>query len=149
MHTLNRIVIKADSDTVYQAASETADWPRILPHYRYVHTLYSADEVRVLEMSATRDFGFFQYPTWWSSIQRNAPHEGRVRYRHVGGVTRGMDVEWQIRPLSDETVEVVILHHLSKNNPVVALFYKLVVGQIFVRFIAQRTLEGVKRHCER
>lgn len=149
MHTKNRIVIDADPATVYQAACDTANWPTILPHYRFVNTLYERDDVRVVEMSANRDFGAFQYPTWWSSIQWNEPHAHKVRYRHVGGVTRGMDVAWHITPRPQGGVEVVIDHALVKRNPLVALFYNLIVGRVFVFFIAQRTLEGVKRHCER
>lgn len=148
MHTHNHIVINADRATVYQVASDTAQWPTILPHYRYVNTLHNHADVRVVEMSANRDFGVFQFPTWWSSLQWNEPETYTVRYRHVGGITRGMDVEWRITSRPQGGVDVVIDHTLRKRNPLVALFYALIVGQVFVHFIAQRTLEGVKRHAE-
>ncbi|MBA3946407.1 MAG: SRPBCC family protein [Herpetosiphonaceae bacterium] len=148
MHTANRIVINADPELVYQAASQTTNWPAILPHYRYVTSFYQGGDVQVVEMSANRDFGAFRYPTWWSSIQWNEPTQRRVRYRHVGGITRGMEVVWHITPLPNGHVQVIIDHALHKRNPLVALFYELVVGRLFVMFIAQRTLEGVKRWCE-
>ncbi len=148
MHTTNRIVIQADPAQVYALAQNTAGWPRILPHYRYVTTVHQRDDVRVVEMSADRDFGILRYPTWWSWVQWDEPAARRVRFRHVGGITRGMDVVWQITPLAGGSVEVVIDHWLHKRSLLVALFYRLVVGQIFVHFIAQRTLEGVKRAAE-
>lgn len=148
MHTVNRIIINADPDRIYQVASDTAAWPSILPHYRYVKTWWQAGDVRVVEMSANREWPGFKYPTWWSSIQWNEPAQRQVRYQHVGGITRGMEVLWRIQPLAAGQVEVTIDHTLRKQQPLLALFYTLVVGRMFVMVIAQRTLEGVKRACE-
>ncbi len=52
----------------------------------------------VVEMAAWRPFGLVSYPTWWVSemwVDRGAP---AVHYRHVRGITTGMDVVWHIEP---------------------------------------------------
>ena len=49
------------------------------------------------------------WPTWWLSemaVDRKRPE---VRFRHVGGITKGMDVEWSFRQGSGGT-HVRIVH---------------------------------------
>lgn len=80
----------------------------------------------------------------------NVDHAGyRVRYRHIEGITRGMDVEWSLRPAGSE-VEVVIVHEW--NGPawplIGPLAANLVIGPVFIHGIASRTLAGVKRRAE-
>ena len=60
-------------------------------------------------MAAWRPFGPLNYPTWWVSemwVDRAAP---AVHYRHVRGITTGMDVVWRFEPDGGGT-EVTIVH---------------------------------------
>ena len=72
-----------------------------------------------------------------------------VRYRHIEGITRGMEVEWSLHAREDN-VEIVIVHEW--NGPawplIGPLAAELVIGPVFIHGIASRTLAGVKRHAE-
>ena len=39
MHTENSIVVDAPAARIYELGARIADWPTILPHYRWVHIL--------------------------------------------------------------------------------------------------------------
>jgi hypothetical protein len=72
-----------------------------------------------------------------------------VRYRHVEGITRGMDVEWSLHHQGKD-VEVIIMHEWRGPAwPLIgALAADLVIGPVFIHGIASRTLAGVKRFAE-
>ena len=53
-------------------------------------------------MAAWRPFGVVNYPTWWVSEMRVDRATPAVHYRHVRGITTGMDVVWRIEPQGDE-----------------------------------------------
>src|SRR5439155_109728 len=80
-------------------------WPDYLEHYRSVRFRErTRDGGGLVEMAANRPFGPVQWPTWWlsqMSIQRKGATGGdepRIRFRHVEGITAGMDVEWGSTP---------------------------------------------------
>jgi hypothetical protein len=79
-------------------------------------------------------------------VDRNAP---AVRYRHVRGITQGMDVEWSLKSRGAHT-DVEIVHEW--NGPAWPLIgspaASLVIGPIFIHGIASRTLAGLARHLE-
>ena len=104
----------------------------------------------MVEMAAWRPFGPLRWPTWWVSemrVDRTAP---AVRYRHVRGITSGMDVEWAFAPAGPD-VAVTITHRW--NGPpwplVGASAASLVIGPVFIHHIAQLTLAGIARVAER
>jgi hypothetical protein len=80
----------------------------------------------------------------WIEPERNA-----VRYRHVRGITAGMDVEWTLRDAADG-VDVSIVHEWS--GPAWPLIRQpaaeWVIGPVFVHGIASRTLAGLKHAVE-
>ena len=152
-----RVVIQVDRRTVsapltrvFHAASEVERWPEWLPHYRWVRFLDRRPDGGIVEMAAWRPFGALRYPTWWVSemaIDREAP---RIRYRHIRGITRGMDVAWEFAA-SEHGVMVTITHWW--DGPAWPLVRKpaaeLVIGPVFVHGIAQRTLAGIAQEAER
>ena len=148
MRTENRIVINAPVHRVYELASRVEDWPRLLRHYHYVHVIDAAvggdPGSRLVKMGATRS----GIPVSWTSLQHLDGRRRRIRYRHVGGVTRGMDVLWTLEPGRDGT-HVTIEHDLISSRwwlrPTPSSY---IVGSIFVESIADRTLAGVKRAAE-
>jgi hypothetical protein len=75
--------------------------------------------------------------------------EPAVHYRHVRGITAGMDVVWRFAPDGDST-EVTIVHSWPGPRwPLVGrAAAELVIGPVFIHGIASRTLAGIKRHVE-
>lgn len=130
-------------------AADVERWPEFLAHYRWVRVLDRDESGCVVEMAAWRPFGPLRYPTWWVSRMEPDPARRAVRYRHVRGLTRGMDVEWTVAP-RDGQVEVTIVHEWTGPpwpliGPAAASW---VIGPVFIHGIASRTLAGVKRHAE-
>jgi uncharacterized membrane protein len=149
MRTVDQLRIRASVDAVLRAAEEVEHWPAILSHYRWVRRLETRADAALVEMAAWRPFGRLRYPTWWVSemwIDRAAP---AIHYRHVKGITTGMDVVWRMEPDGDAT-EVTIVHEWTGPGwPVVGrAAANWVIGPVFVHGIASRTLAGIRRHVE-
>ena len=149
MHTENRIVIQALPARVFDIAADIEQWPRLLRHYRYVRLVKPAvggdRRSRLVAMGAVRS----GIPVRWTSLQHLDPRKRQIRYRHVGGITRGMDVVWLIQGRGAST-EVTIVHDLL--SPRWWLRFPLAssaLGSLFVQAIADATLAGVKAAAER
>jgi coenzyme Q-binding protein COQ10 len=134
---------------VFACAADVGRWPEWLPHYRWVRFLeHSADGGGVVEMAAWRPFGPLRYPTRWVSEMRVDRETPAVRYRHVGGITRGMDVEWRFEGAGDGgPVRVRVVHRWAGPPwPLVGgVFASWLVGPVFVHGIARLTLAGIAR----
>ena len=159
MLTVDEAVVDAPAARIFDLARRVEDWPRHLPHYRAVQFRVRApDGGGLVEMRADRPFGVADWPTWWlseMSVDERAPE---VRYRHVDGVTRGMDVAWTFEAArgSDgrrdpSRTHVRVVHVWDGPDwplvgPVAAL---AVIGPVFVHGIASRTLAGLKAAAER
>lgn len=148
MRTVDRIRVHAPLARVFAAASAVERWPAILPHYRWVRRV----ERSLVEMAAWRPFGPFKYPTWWVSEMTVDRAAGEIRYRHVRGITRGMDVVWRLVETTDGGggVDAEIVHTWDGPRwPIVGrLAADLVIGPVFIHGIASRTLLGIKRAAE-
>jgi len=72
-----------------------------------------------------------------------------IRYRHVRGITSGMDVVWRLASGPDG-VEVTVVHEWDGPPwPLVGAWAaRLVIGPVFIHGIASRTLAGIKREAE-
>ncbi|SRR5216110_3461157 len=152
MRTVDRLRIHAPFTRVFAAASSVARWPAILPHYRWVRILDDG----LVEMAAWRPFarGLLKYPTWWVSEMTIDRPAGEIRYRHVRGITRGMNVVWRLVDDgggSEGAVEVEVVHTWDGPRwPLVGrLAANLVIGPVFIHAIASRTLAGIKRATEK
>lgn len=144
MHTETSTIIQADVATIYRIAADIERWPQILPHYRWVRVLRDASNHRLVEMAARRD----GIPVWWCAEQWRFPDEPRMTFRHVRGVTAGMEVEWSFAPESDG-VHVGIRHDLRLLWPVAGeLVGDWIVGRFFVSNIAGKTLRRIKQLAE-
>jgi len=150
MRTVDRVAILAPADRILQVAADVERWPDILSHYRWVRFLQRREGGGTVEMAAWRPFGPLRYPTWWVSEMTVDWRAREIRYRHVRGITQGMDVVWQILP-GRAGAEVTITHDWAGPAwPLVgALAADLVIGPIFIHGIAARTLAGIKRAVER
>ena len=149
MRTVDRIDVAAPPDVVFALAAEVTNWPAILPHYRWVRMLEPGEDGGIVEMAAWRPFGPLNYPTWWVSKMRVDRERREVRYRHIRGVTAGMDVVWRVRP-SRSATHIELVHEW--DGPPWPLIRRpaaeWVIGPVFVHGIASRTLAGIKRTAE-
>lgn len=150
MHTHNEILVRAPLADCLEAATDVERWPEILPHYRRVRfQRKDAPGTGRVEMAAARHFGPLPYPVWWVSEMRTDRGEASVHYRHVDGITTGMEVVWRLERTAEGS-RVVILHDWSGPRwPLIGRFAaRQVIGPRFIHVVAGRTLEGIRRHVE-
>ena len=150
MHTLDERVVGAPVARIFDLARRVDEWPRHLPHYRFVRFRErAADGGGIVEMAAYRPFGAANWPTWWLSQMTVDERAPAVRFRHIGGITTGMDVEWTFAPAEGGT-RVRILHVWDGPRwPLIGTFAATsVIGPVFVHGIASRTLAGLAAAAE-
>jgi ribosome-associated toxin RatA of RatAB toxin-antitoxin module len=154
MITVDEAVVAAPIARIFELARDVEAWPTHLPHYRFVRfRARTRDGGGLVEMSANRPFGSLNWPTWWlsqMSVDERAP---AVRYRHVDGVTAGMDVQWTFEraaPGDDARTRVRIVHAWDGPRwPLIGTAAAVaVIGPVFVHGIASRTLAGLARVAE-
>ena len=154
MTTIDERLVRAPLEAIFRIAADVEAWPSHLPHYRFVRM--QAHDGRgggLVEMSANRPFGPLNWPTWWLSEMEVHPPGGpispAIRFRHVRGITTGMDVEWSFTPHQGGTW-VKILHVWNGPAwPLIRTFAaKGVIGPIFIHGIASRTLAGLAHAAE-
>jgi ribosome-associated toxin RatA of RatAB toxin-antitoxin module len=154
MRTVDEQLVHAPAARMHALAAAVEDWPALLPHYRFVR-FRSRNNARggVVEMSANRPFGIIDWPTWW--LSEMVVTDNTVRFRHIGGITTGMDVEWTFDHdglhAGRAATRVRIVH--VWNGPPVPVIGRVaavgVIGPVFVHGIASRTLAGLARVAER
>lgn len=154
MRTVDERVVRAPAQTMFEIAADVERWPELLPHYRYVRFRERMHGTGIVEMSANRPFGPLAWPTWWVSLMEiQHPADGSppaIRFRHIDGVTRGMEVQWSFRPVTEGT-HVTVLHLWNGPSwPLIgSVAANAVIGPVFVHGIASRTLAGLARAAER
>lgn len=152
MITVDARRVHAPLERIFGAARDVERWPEWLPHYRWVRFHSQRADGGLVEMAAWRSFGpaLPRWPTWWMSEMEIEAGVPRIRYRHVRGITAGMDVSWDFVP-RDGAVDVTITHTWDGPRwPLVgAAAANLVIGPVFIHGIASRTLAGVARQAER
>ena len=146
MHTENAVAMRGDLERIVELAADVERWPQILPHYRWVTLLDGGGDRKVVEMAARRD----RIPVKWRAVQeikRDGPTPV-ITYRHIWGVTKGMDVAWTFEPRA-ESVLVRIRHDFRPPWPLVGgLIADRVIGPHFVAHIAGKTLATIKAIVE-
>ena len=149
MKTIDQRSIRAPAELVFAAASQVERWPELLPHYRWVRFLERGAGSSVVEMAAWRPFGALRYPTWWVSEMWVDQARLEVRYRHIRGITRGMDVVWKLVPVGPVT-DVTIVHEWTGPSwPLIRRpAAEWVIGPVFIHGIASLTLAGIARYLE-
>lgn len=155
MTTIDERLVRAPAPVIQALAADVAAWPAHLAHYRYVR-FHERDGAGggVVAMSANRPFGPLRWPTFWLS-EMEIVRDGQgaapaIRFRHIGGVTRGMDVEWSFVATAEGT-RVRIVHVWDGPRwPLIGTFAaRAVIGPVFVHGIASRTLAGLAAVAER
>ncbi|MFI5235515.1 MAG: type II toxin-antitoxin system RatA family toxin [Gemmatimonadales bacterium] len=149
MRTVDTRTIDAPVAEVFAAAREVERWPEWLPHYRWVRMLERRIDGGMVEMAAWRPFPGFRWPTWWVSEMWVDSAKPAVRYRHVRGITKGMDVEWRFARQDGGTAVTIVHEWTGPGWPLIGRGAAAwVIGPVFVHGIASRTLAGIARHLE-
>lgn len=155
MRTVDEIVVAATPERCFRFGADVERWPEWLPHYRWVR-FQRKDGFGTgrVEMAARRPFGPLPWPVWWVSEMTVDPSVPVVRYRHVDGITTGMEVAWTFEPSPNGTTLVRIVHDWPEGPrwPVPGGLRRLiaatVIGPVFIHHVASRTLAGIKRAVE-
>lgn len=152
MRSAISIRVDAPPATVFDLARQVERWPELLPHYRRVTVHARRGDRIVAQMVAIRRFGPLPMPVTWRAEQwadASDPADLRLNFRHVRGVTSGMDVAWHIRPTEPSGCEVTIEHDFVRRLPLLPdAFLPTIVDRFFTRPIASRTLATFKQLAE-
>jgi ribosome-associated toxin RatA of RatAB toxin-antitoxin module len=151
MATLDEAIVAAPVRTIFDLARAVEHWPAHLPHYRSVRfRSRNQDGGGIVEMSANRPFGPLAWPTWWVSQMAVDDEAPTVRFRHIEGITTGMDVEWTFTPHESGTLVRVFHVWDGPGWPFIGVPLAVgVIGPVFVHGIASRTVAGLKTIAER
>jgi ribosome-associated toxin RatA of RatAB toxin-antitoxin module len=143
MRKTNSLVMHAPKMKVFETAANLELWPKILPHYRYIHYLERSPNRNVVVMAATRS----GIPISWTSEQIIDREKCEVRFHHLKAWTKGMRVVWTFEE-TPTGVLVKISHDLRFRIAVVAPIVDLIVGDFFIRNVANKTLRCMKAYVE-
>jgi ribosome-associated toxin RatA of RatAB toxin-antitoxin module len=141
------IDIDAAPELVFDLAREVETWERLLPHYARSRVRERrSDGSIVVDFVARRPLiGWIGLglPVTWRARTWNEPETRRLRFLHVAGLTKGMDVTWQIEA-NERATTVTIEHVFQPRVPGLAA----IVDRWFTRPIAGRTLATFKALAE-
>jgi ribosome-associated toxin RatA of RatAB toxin-antitoxin module len=143
VRTENSILIKAPLEKIFETTSNLLLWPKVLPHYRWIRILQAGDDGLVVKMGARRG----SLPIQWTSRFRVDPNAHELHFEHLKAFTRGMRVLWTYTP-TPEGVLVTISHELDRASALGRWFAHHVLGEIFIRPVATRTLSHFKEYLE-
>ncbi len=144
MQTGNSIIMQAPRAAVFETAADLEQWPRILPHYRYIRFLERGPKRSVVEMAATRS----GIPISWTSELEVDRDRMEVRFRHLKAFTRGMRVVWTFKE-TPAGVLVEIMHALRFRIAALAPVAEPIIGGFFIHHVANETLRAMKAHVEK
>jgi hypothetical protein len=154
MRTIDEHIVAAPLAVIFELAADVEQWPVRLSHYRFVRFEEKrSDGGGTVEMSANRPFGRLDWPTRWTSlmsVSRPGSHAPpSIRFRHIRGITTGMDVEWSFHVLGSNTLVRIVHVWNGPPWPVIGdVAARSVIGPVFVHGIASRTLAGLAHAAE-
>src|SRR5438105_4935611 len=143
MHKTNSIIMRAPKMSIFETAANLELWPKILPHYRYVHYLERGQDRHVVVMAA-RHAGI---PIKWTSEEIIDRDRVEVRFHHLKAFTKGMHVVWTFTDTPDG-VRVEIVHDLDFRIPLLAPIAEPIIGDFFTYNVANKTLRCMKEYVE-
>jgi aromatase len=143
MHKTNSIIMQASRAEIFETAANLENWPKILPHYRYIKYLERDPDRNVVIMAATRA----GIPISWMSEQVIERQKFEVRFHHLKAFTKGMFVVWTFKE-TPAGVLVEITHDLNFRVPALAPLAEPIIGDFFIHHIAGRTLQCMKAYLE-
>jgi hypothetical protein len=143
MHKTNSLLIHAPKIAIFESAADLELWPKILPHYRYIHFLERGADRNVVIMAARRS----GIPISWTSEQIIDRDRLEIHFRHLRAWTKGMLVVWTFAD-TPNGVQVTISHDLRFRIPILAPIVDPIIGDFFVGNVANKTLRCMKTYME-
>ena len=128
---------------IFETAANLELWPRILPHYRYIHFLERGPDRNVVVMAARRS----GLPISWTSEQIIDRERLEIRFVHLKAWTKGMHVVWTFGDTRDGVL-VTISHDLRFRVPPLAPIVDPIIGGFFIGNVANKTLRCMKAYVE-
>lgn len=145
MNVIDERLVGAPLRTMFDLARDVEHWPAHLSHYRWVRFLERDDAGGgLVEMAAWRPFSVVGWPTWWISEMSVDTEAPAIRFRHVRGITREMEVEWSFAPRDDGVLVRVVHSWNGPRWPMIGVSAATwIIGPVFIHDIASRTLAGL------
>lgn len=149
MHSTLSIDVEAPARLVFDLARDVERWPALLPHYRDVRIEAREAQppgvvtARMLAIRSIVPLLGYGIPIAWRSRTWAEEATLRLRFLHLGGATKGMDVTWRIEA-TPAGCRVSIDHAFDPRVP----GFAAIVNWLFVRPIATRTLASFKAIAE-
>jgi ribosome-associated toxin RatA of RatAB toxin-antitoxin module len=128
---------------IFETAANLELWPKILPHYRYIRFLERGPDRNVVIMAAERS----GIPISWTSEQIIDRTRLEIRFHHLKAWTKGMHVVWTFSDHGDGVL-VAISHDLRFRIPALGPFVDPIIGDFFIRNVANKTLRCMKAYVE-
>ncbi len=155
--TVDEREVAAPPKGIFDLARAVEQWPAHLAHYRFVRFRErDGHGGGIVEMSANRPFTSagglvaLNWPTWWLSEMQVDEAKPAIRFHHIGGITKRMEVEWTFAPAPRGTHVRIVHVWEGPRWPLVGLVAaKYLIGPVFVHGIASRTLAGLAAVAER
>jgi aromatase len=148
--------VAASPALVFAIARDVTRWANLLPHYTRSRGLARRPDGSIVCAFVARrpllaPLGLGVPVTWRSlcwSEPATAVRSARLRFVHLAGATRGMDVTWRIEPTATGT-RLSIEHVFERPLPLLGpdLFPRL-VDRLFTVPIASRTLATFRAIAE-
>lgn len=135
--------MRAPRMSIFATAADLELWPKILPHYRYVHFLERGGNRNVVVMAAKRS----GIPISWTSEQVIDNEKVEVHFHHLKAFTKGMRVVWTFEEKPDGVL-VEIRHDLDFRPRILAPLADKIIGDFFIRHVANKTLRCMKKYVE-
>ncbi len=149
--------VGAPPELVFRLARDVTRWPQLLPHYASVTVSDRSHGRTTARMVARRPLipllGL-GIPVTWLVRTWPEPETLRLRFQHLAGATKGMDVTWRIEP-TEGGCRVSIEHDFRRpiGLPIVGPLlgdetFPRLVDRLFTRPIAGRTLATFRALAE-
>ena len=135
--------MQAPKMAIFETAANLELWPKILPHYRYIHYLDRSPRRNVVVMAARRS----GIPISWTSEQVIDAEKVEIHFHHLKAFTKGMRVVWTFRE-TPGGVRVEIMHDLQFRMKFFAPIADMIIGDFFIHNIANKTLRCMKAYME-
>lgn len=143
MRTRHDAFVRAPAPAVFAVAADVESWPALHRAYRWCRVLEREPLRLVFEMGGV----IRGWPARWTAVQEREP-DRRITFRHIRGITTSMLVEWSFEERGGGT-QVIVAHDLSLRWPLIGRTASdLIVGPVFIDWIARQTLDAVKAAVE-
>jgi hypothetical protein len=125
---------------VLAVAAPIERWSLLFPHIHWVRVHGRHGEAIVVEMTLWRG----PLRLHWTAEQAVRRDEGRIIYRTLRGLTRGLCSEWRFEP-DDDHVTVTSTHTWSPEWPLIGGWLASWVYETLVRTANEQTLDCLER----